>query len=88
MAVKVAIKIIFSTKYFHAYLAANKFRPTRRNFGQKRAKCVKLEKCAATPGSAHLEQAIYASQVSAHMCFDKKRKANEPKLFMKDIFSF
>ena len=44
-----------------------------KEFGQKRAKCVKLEKCTATPGSAHLEQGIYASQVS--LCFD--RKANE-----------
>ena len=44
-----------------------------KEFGQKRAKCVKLEKCTATPGSAHLEQGIYASQVS--LCFDKK--ANE-----------
>ena len=25
-----------------------------KEFGQKRAKCVKLEKCAGTPGSAHL----------------------------------
>ena len=55
-----------------------------KEFGQKRAKCVKLEKCAATPGSAHLEQAIYASQVN--LCFDKT-KANYPKIFMRDIFS-
>merc|ERR1712141_407595 len=55
VVVKVAIKIIFSTKYFHAYLAANKFRPTRRNFGQKRAKCVKLEKFTPAPGSPLLK---------------------------------
>ena len=52
-ALKMAMKHFFSNGQIFGHIVANE-----KEFGQKRGKCVKLEKCATTPGSTLLEHVI------------------------------
>ena len=55
-AFKMAMKHFFSNGQIFGHIVANE-----KEFGQKRGKCVKLEKCATTPGSTLLEHVITQS---------------------------
>ena len=76
-ALKMAMKHFFSNGQIFGHIVANE-----KEFGQKRGKCVKLEKCATTPGSTLLEHVITQSDQAPLWTLTKRRMG--PK---KDVLS-
>ena len=75
-ALMMAMKHFFSNGKIFGHIVANE-----KEFGQKRGKCVKLEKCATTPGSTLLEHVITQSDQAPLRTLTKRRM--DPKKVVK-----